>query len=134
MSLRVLPPHNPGFPWRCAVTKVFICLVLALRAGQMADVSGVWNLEMEWSPSGSRSTGVCKLKQDDSKLTGSCAEKSSLTGEVRDRKLTWRVQVEENGQRGQMTFEGTVDESGTTIRGTCAVVGGPTGKFTMTKQ
>jgi hypothetical protein len=114
--------------------KLLIGIALAFAASEIADVSGVWNLEMEWSSSGSRSTGVCQLKQHDNKLSGTCAEKSSVTGEVRDRKVTWRVQVEEDGQKGQMTFEGTLDESGTTIRGTCAVVGGPSGKFTMTKQ
>jgi hypothetical protein len=114
--------------------KLLICIALAFTASEVADVSGVWNLEMEWSPGGSRSTGVCTLKQDDSKLSGTYAAKSSLTGEVRDAKLTWQVQVEENGQKGQMTFEGTLDESGTTIRGKCAVVGGPSGTFTMTKQ
>jgi hypothetical protein len=114
--------------------KLFICIGLTVATLEMANVSGVWNLEMEWPSSGSRSTGVCQLKQDDDKLSGTCAGKSSVTGEVRDRKLTWRVQVEEDGQKGQMTFEGTLDESGTTIRGTCAVVDGPTGKFTMTRQ
>ena len=113
--------------------KLFICIALAFPAAQRADVSGVWNLEMEWS-GGSRSTGVCKLKQDDDKLSGTCAGKSSVTGEARDGKLTWRVQVEEDGQKGQMTFEGTLDEPGTSIRGTCAVVGGPSGKFTMTRR
>jgi hypothetical protein len=113
--------------------RLVLCFTLAFAAAEMADVSGVWNLEMEWS-GGSRSTGVCKLKQDDNKLSGTCAGKSSVTGEARDGKLTWRVQVDEDGQKGQMTFEGTLDESGTTIRGTCAVVGGSGGKFTMTKR
>jgi hypothetical protein len=114
--------------------KLLVCIGLAFAVSERADVSGVWNLDMEWPSSGSRSTGVCQLKQDDNKLSGTCAEKSSVTGEVRDRKLTWRVQVAEDGQKGQMTFEGILDESGSTIQGTCAVVGGPSGKFTMTRQ
>ncbi len=113
--------------------KLVICLTFAFGAAAMAEVSGVWNLEMEWA-SGSRSTGVCQFKQDGDKFSGTCAEKSSVTGEARDRKLTWRVQVEQDGQKGEMTFEGTLDESGTIIRGTCAVDGGHSGNFTMTRK
>ena len=114
--------------------KLLICIALAFAASEPADVSGVWNLEMEWSSSGSRSTGVCTLKQDATRLSGTCADKSSVTGEVHDKTLTWQVRVDEDGQKGRMTFEGTLDESGTTIRGTCAVVDGPSGTFTMKKQ
>ena len=38
------------------------------------------------------------------------------------------------GQKGRMTFDGTLDEAGTTIRGKCAVQDGPSGTFTMKKQ
>jgi hypothetical protein len=111
-----------------------MCLTLTVLASSASDVSGVWNLEMRWASNDTVSTGVCTLKQTDRKLTGKCAEKSSVSGEVRDRQLTWNVDVDEAGQKGRMTFEGTLDESGTTIRGKCAVVDGPTGTFTMKKQ
>ena len=60
--------------------------------------------------------------------------KSKIAGEVRDRVVMWEVLVDEEGQQGKMTFEGTLDEKGTTIRGTCVVYDGPTGRFTAVLQ
>jgi hypothetical protein len=120
--------------WRYTVTSLLICLTLAFVPPSAADVSGVWNLEMQWAPNGTVSTGACTLKQNDGKLTGKCAEKSTVRGEVRDRQLTWAIEVDEDSQKGRMSFEGTLDESGTTIRGKCAVADGPTGTFTMKRQ
>ena len=113
---------------------LLMCLALAGLTSFRADVSGVWNLEMKWAGNDTVSTGVCTLKQDEAKLTGRCQEKSSVSGEIHDRQLTWNVDVNEEGQKGRMTFEGTLDESGTTIRGKCAIPDGPTGTFTMKKQ
>ena len=113
---------------------LLMCLALASFTSFRADVSGVWNLEMRWSGNDNVSTGVCTLKQDNAKLTGKCQEHSTVTGEVRDRQLTWNVDVNENGQKGRMTFEGALDDAGTTISGKCAIPDGPTGTFTMKKQ
>jgi len=113
---------------------LLMCLALASFTSFSADVSGVWTLEMRWSGSDNVSTGVCTLKQDNARLTGKCQENSTVTGEVRGRQLTWTVDVNENGQKGRMTFDGTLDEAGTTISGKCAIPGGPTGTFTMKKQ
>ena len=114
-----------------------IALVITLLgvAWAAADVSGVWNLDMQWSGRETHSTGVCTFKQEGRTLTGSCADgHSTIAGEVNDTKLTWRIDVEQEGQRGRMTFEGTLDESGTKIEGTCAIVGGAEGRFTMKKR
>lgn len=116
------------------MTSLLIGLMLVLPSAPAADVSGAWTLEMRWNPNGTVSTGACTLKQNGRTLTGRCAEKSSVSGEVRDRQLTWTVDVEEQGQKGRMTFDGTLDEGGTTIRGKCAVQEGPSGTFTMKKQ
>ena len=116
--------------------KVTVVVALfALSSVLPADVSGVWNLEMQWSGSDTKSTGVCTLKQDETKLTGSCqSAKSVVSGEVNDRKVTIRIDVEQDGQKGAMSFDGTVEESGSLIRGTCKIVGGQDGTFTMRKQ
>jgi hypothetical protein len=99
------------------------------------DVTGVWNLDMHWSGSDTHATGVCTLKQDEQKVTGSCeSAKSAVTGEIDDRKVSIRIDVEQEGTRGTMTFTGTLDESGRTIEGTCRIVGGQDGTFTMKKQ
>ena len=109
-------------------------LALASFTSFRADVSGVWSLEMRWSGNDNVSTGVCTLKQGDGKLTGKCQENSTISGEVRDRQLTWNVDVNENDQKGRMTFEGTLDDAGTTITGKCAIPDGPTGTFIMKKK
>lgn len=113
---------------------LLMCLALVGFTSLRADVSGVWNLEMRWTGNDNVSTGVCTLKQDNAKLTGKCQENSTINGEVRDRHLTWNVDVNENGQKGRMTFEGTLDDAGTTISGKCAIPDGATGTFTMKKQ
>lgn len=113
---------------------LLMCLALASVTSPRVDVSGTWNLEMRWTGNDNVSTGVCTLKQDAAKLTGKCQENSTITGAVRDRQLTWNVDVNENGQNGRMTFKGALDDSGTTITGTCAIPDGPAGTFTMKKQ
>jgi hypothetical protein len=114
---------------------VLLVALVALRFVLAPDLSGVWNLDMHWLASNTKSTGVCTLKQDETKLTGSCqSAKSVVSGEVNDRKLTIRIDVEQDGQKGAMTFEGTVDESGSLIQGTCKIAGGQDGTFTMRKQ
>jgi hypothetical protein len=116
------------------VATLLMCFALASFTSFRADVSGVWSLEVRWSANDNVSTGACRLKQDNARLTGKCQENSTVTGKVRDRQLTWNVDVNENGQKGRMTFEGTLDNAGTTISGKCAIPDGPTGTFTMKKQ
>lgn len=100
-----------------------------------SDVTGVWNLDMHWSDRDTHSTGVCTMKQEEQKLTGSCeSAKSVVTGEVNDRTVSIRIDVEQDGSKGTMTFTGTLDESGRAIAGTCKIVGGMEGTFTMKKQ
>jgi|SRR5687767_13178521 hypothetical protein len=100
-----------------------------------ADVSGVWDLEMRW-PGDRQSTGVCSFQQDDGKLTGTCGgdDKFTLTGEVDNRRVTWSFAVEQNGNKGRMTFSGELNEAATTITGSCRIEGGLDGTFTMKKQ
>jgi hypothetical protein len=116
------------------VATLLMCFALAGFTSLRADVSGRWNLEMRWAGNDNVSTGVCTLQQDNGKLAGKCQENSTVKGEIRDRQLTWDVEVNENGQKGRMTFEGTVDDAGETITGKCAIPDGPTGTFTMKKQ
>jgi len=100
-----------------------------------ADVSGTWNLEMKWSID-SKSTGVCTFKQDGDKLSGTCGGTDSfpITGRIRNNKLSWRLDVDQNGSKNRMEFDGEVDEQGGTIEGSCSVVGAMDGRFTMKKQ
>jgi hypothetical protein len=108
-------------------------LVLGSPVGA-ADISGVWDLAMVWQSTDSH--GTCAFKQENEKLTGTCGgdDKFPITGEVVDKKLKWQFDVEQNGNKGRMTFDGVVDDAGTTIKGTCSIVGGQSGNFTMKKR
>jgi hypothetical protein len=115
-------------------------LTVALLSGvglaeSAADFSGTWDLEMEWSGD-SRSTGVCTFKQEGDKLSGTCGspDKFPISGRVQNNKLNWQLDVEQGGTKGRMEFDGEVDEQGTTIKGSCSVVGAQDGTFTMKKR
>ena len=99
------------------------------------DVSGIWDLEMTWGE-GTRSTGVCTLEQEGETLTGTCggAEKFGVKGSVENNRVSWKVAVEHEGGQGQMEFSGQLDESGRTITGSCRIVGGQDGTFTLTRK
>jgi hypothetical protein len=100
-----------------------------------ADVSGTWTLEMKWS-NDAKSTGACEFKQEGDQLSGTCGgvDKHPVTGTVQKNKLSWHVDVEQHGTKGRMEFDGNVDEQGATIEGSCRVIGGLDGTFTMKKQ
>jgi hypothetical protein len=113
---------------------VLFVVLLVLAPLSVREVSGVWDLDMQWSGSETHATGVCTIKQDGQKLTGSCSAKSKLTGEITARNVTLQIDVEQDGNTGRMTFAGSIDEDSTTIKGACQIVGGPEGKFVMKKQ
>ena len=115
-------------------------LTVALLAGvglaaSAADFSGTWDLEMKWS-SDSTSTGVCTFKQEGDNLSGTCGgpDKFPIIGRVQNKKLNWQLYVEQGGTKSRMEFDGEVDEQGATIQGSCNVVGGQDGTFTMKKR
>jgi hypothetical protein len=104
-------------------------------ASRAPDVSGEWQLEMSWSQ-GVTSTGRCSFTQEGRKLGGWCggSDRYAIAGEVVDHKLSWQFEVESDGNGGRMEFVGEVNEEGTTIEGSCSIVGGQDGTFTMKKQ
>jgi hypothetical protein len=109
--------------------------VLLFGPALAADVSGTWNLEMRW-PGDRQATGVCTFEQDGRKLSGKCGgdDKFAITGQIDDKRLTWEFDVEQNGSRGHMVFSGELDDAGTTINGSCSIVGAQDGTFAMTKK
>jgi hypothetical protein len=115
-------------------------LAVTLLAGfggtaSAVGVSGTWDLEMKWSGD-AKSTGVCTFKQEGDRLTGTCGspEKFPITGRVENHRLSWQFDVSQGGHTGRMKFDGALDEQGTTIEGSCIVVDGQEGTFTMKKQ
>jgi hypothetical protein len=117
--------------------KLAALLVLVLCAPLAADdVAGVWDLDMSWSATSSHSTGVCTFKQDAETLTGDCGgtETFPIRGTVNGKKVAWQFDVQQNGSKGTMTFAGELDDARTTIKGSCRIVGGQDGTFTMKKR
>ena len=118
------------------VTALTVALLSVGLATSAADFSGTWDLAMEWSGD-FRSTGVCTFKQEGDTLSGTCGspDKFPISGRVQNNKLNWQVDVEQDGAKGRMEFKGEVDEQGTTINGSCSVVGAAQdGTFTMKKR
>ncbi len=113
---------------------LFTVAVLLTPVGA-PDVSGTWDLTMHW-PGDRQSTGVCTFKQDGQKLSGTCGgpDKFPVKGEVNDKQLTWQFSVAQDGNKGEMAFTGEVDGAGTTIKGSCRIVGAQEGTFTMIRQ
>jgi hypothetical protein len=113
---------------------LFLVTIL-LTPASAADVSGVWDLTMVWAAD-SKSTGVCTFSQAGEKLSGTCGDpdKFPLTGEVKDRQVSWEFDVAQDGNNASMKFTGELDEAETTIKGTCQIVGARDGTFTLKKR
>ena len=104
-------------------------MFVALGAG--ADVTGRWALNAGFDDD--RLGGGefdCTFKQNGEQLTGDCSGRA-LTGEVKGQDARWQLQVGNPPQT--TTYTGTVDEAGTTIKGTFTL-GGNSGHFTASKQ
>lgn len=99
------------------------------------DVSGTWDLEMAWGE-GAKSTGVCTFEQDGETLTGICGgdQKFSVKGNVENSRVSWEVAVEHEDGQARMQFSGQLDGSGRIIKGSCSIVGGQDGTFTLTRK
>ena len=66
--------------------------------------SGTWTLETLWP--GGRSTGTCRLTADAGRLSGSCggdADQFPIAGTVEGRKMSWRVDVKQDGAQGRIS-------------------------------
>ena len=109
-------------------------LFSAVEAAPSANVSGTWELEMTWHEA--KSTGTCIFQQKGESLTGSCggADRFPLKGQVEGSRLSWHFEVKQNGETSRMEFSGELNQEGTTISGTCSVVGANSGTFTMKKS
>ena len=102
---------------------------------RVADVTGAWDLTMTWSGD-TKSTGVCTFEQEGEKLTGTCGgdDKFAISGTVTDKRVSWEFDVEQDGNKGKMAFDGELDEAGATIKGSCRIVGSRQGTFTLVRR
>jgi hypothetical protein len=119
---------------RTATAILLAALFAVTPSAQVANVSGTWELQMAWPEM--TSTGVCTFKQEGDTLSGTCGsgtDKFPVMGRVETARLSWQVNVTQDGSAGRMEFSGELDAQGMTIRGTCNIVGANSGTFTMTR-
>jgi hypothetical protein len=115
---------------------VWLLMVTSLPAFA-ADFSGVW--KVDGSISDHPVTPTCTLKQADNLVTGTCTlldgdHTADVTGEVKEKQLTWRYKVTYEGTTYTLTYVGTLD-SDTSIKGSVTADPSDTdGDFTAKKQ
>ena len=120
-----------------------LALVAALSAvpafaqGGETSVSGTWKVSGDVV--GNPVNLVCTFAQDGRKLTGSCKDAGSekqnaLTGEVDDKKVSWKFDTTFNNQSITVSLTGTL-ESPTQLKGGIGVQPyGVSGDFTAAKE
>ena len=118
--------------------KKIVCLLCITSIPAFAaDISGVWKVDgsIEDHPI----TPTCNLTQADNKITGTCttldsAHTADVTGEVKDKQLTWRYKVEYQGTTYTLTYVGSLD-SDASIKGSVSADPSDTdGDFVAKKQ
>ncbi len=106
-------------------------------AAPAASVAGTWKVTGDVV--GNPVELVCTFAQEEKKLTGSCKEAGSdkqnpLTGEVDDKKVSWKFDTTFNGQSITVSLAGTL-ESDTRLKGGIDVQPyGVSGDFTAAKE
>jgi hypothetical protein len=97
------------------------------------DLTGKWEVESNFDDSSIPGGGFdCSFKQDGEELTGNCSDGTApVTGELKGQNVTWKMKA--GVTQETITFTGTVDDAGTTIKGrfTMADKGG---RFAASKQ
>lgn len=109
-------------------------LCLALFTGLTAvvltatlDLTGNWEVEANFDDSSLSGGGFdCAFTQDGEQLTGTCSGGSAqLTGELKGQNVSWKMKT--------VTYTGTVNETGTSMRGRFTI-DGKGGSFTALKS
>jgi hypothetical protein len=89
------------------------------------DLSGTW--QFVGDVSGNPVEIECALKQDGSKLSGTCkspaASNIPVAGEVDEQKVTFSYSVDYQGTTYTLQYTGKVDEAGTGLTGGIEVAG-----------
>jgi len=91
------------------------------------DLTGKWEVEASFDDSSLSGGGFdCTFKQDGEQLTGTCSEGSAqLAGELKGQSVSWTMK--------EVTYTGTVNETGTSIKGRFTIAG-KGGSFTAMKS
>jgi hypothetical protein len=107
----------------------FLAAATLLPALSAADISGAWTIAGDVV--GNQLNMRCTFKQDGANLTGTCGG-DVTTGSVADGKVTFS-HVVNRGQDFELTYTGTLNSAGTSIKGAVEVMG-VSGEFTATKD
>lgn len=117
--------------------RTIILVISALAALSIpcfaVDISGTWTIDGDVV--GNAVSMKCTFAQDGSKISGTCtgaAGSSQATGSIAADKVTFTHTVERD-QVYELTYSGTLDPAGTSMKGEIAVMG-VTGTFTGTKD
>jgi hypothetical protein len=113
-----------AFMWRpyWAVSALAIVAVVTT-----ADLSGTWDVDVSFDDPAVEGGDIdCVIKHDGDQLKGTCSDgTAALAGQVSGQTVRWRI--------GANTFNGTLDETGTRVRGRFTA-GGKDGSFTALKS
>jgi hypothetical protein len=111
---------------------LFTGLAVVLLAAAL-DVTGKWEVESTFDDSSLSGGGFdCSFKQDGEQLTGDCSDGAApVTGELKGQNVTWKMKARVTQET--ITFAGTVDDAGRTMKGRFAMPG-KGGSFTASKQ
>jgi type 1 fimbria pilin len=106
---------------KSAALTLFLFLTSAAFPATAADgpVSGSWTVK--GNVYGNDIAQVCTIKQDEKKLTGTCKSDATgevgITGEVKDKTVTWQLDTTYNGTQITLIYSGTLDGAGSNISG-----------------
>ena len=118
-------------------TVLVLTLLIAPALAQGTNVSGTWKVTGDVV--GNAVDLLCTFAQDGKKLSGSCkspgaTKPTDITGEVDDKKVTWKYEAQYEGQPITLTFNGTLDAS-SQLKGDIDVSPySVTGNFSAVKQ
>ncbi len=112
---------------------LFVALILS-SALAVADLSGIWSLELDPDFSGNRDTVGCGFTQNGNKLAINCGG-GEFAGEVNNQQVTWQFMTGPNSAT-TATFSGVLDEQAKSISGTWHLASNPPqdGKFKARKE
>jgi hypothetical protein len=101
------------------MTKFVVALFVALTAvvlGAAPDITGLWEVDVEFDDNSISGGGVdCLFQQHESgRLSGRCMDSYVTMGQIKEQNVSWRFEKAGN----TLTFNGSVNEKGTSITGT----------------
>jgi len=118
--------------------KLLALLAFSAVPALAQDFSGVWKIDGAVADNPVAAT--CNFKQSETHITGSCKMVQSdkaldVKGEVRDKQVTWKYDIDYQGTTYTLTYTGAPDSAAATIKGTILVDPSDSeGDFTATKQ